>query len=85
MGALVGIVLLWLAKHFNPELEYFSFELLITTIIVTLIGVWSTNELESEWGKDPSKVVVDELIGVWIALLLDSNYLAKPFSGVYSF
>jgi len=25
--------------------------------------------METEWGKDPSKVVVDELIGVWVAVL----------------
>lgn len=68
-GALVGIVLLWIVHRLNPELEYFSIGLLIITIVVTLLGVWSTNNLESEWGKDPSKVVVDELIGVWIALL----------------
>lgn len=68
-GALVGIILLWIYKIFNPELPYFTWELLIASIIFTLLGVWSTNELEKEWGKDPSKVVVDELVGVWITVL----------------
>ena len=35
----------------------------------TAAGIWSADKLESEWGKDPSKVVVDEMVGVWIALL----------------
>lgn len=25
--------------------------------------------MEAEWGHDPSKVVVDEIVGVWIAML----------------
>lgn len=47
--------------------------LLITTVslivLFTLVGIWSTNVLETKWGKDPSRVVVDEMVGVWIALL----------------
>lgn len=69
MGALVGILILIVVKWFSPELSSFTWGLLLATISFTLLGVWSTNELESEWGKDPSKVVVDELIGVWISLL----------------
>lgn len=69
MGALVGILILFAIKWYNPALSSFTWELLLVTIIFTLLGVWSTNALEAEWGKDPSKVVVDELIGVWISLL----------------
>lgn len=35
----------------------------------TVMGVWATNRLEPFWGEDPSRVVVDEMVGVWIALL----------------
>jgi len=42
---------------------------LILIIIFTVLGIWSTNVIEKSWGKDPSKVVVDEMVGVWIALL----------------
>ena len=69
MGALVGVLILFLIKWLQPDLQYFTWGLLLATLIFTVLGVWSTNELESEWGKDPSKVVVDELIGVWIAVL----------------
>ncbi len=82
MGALVGILILFLIKWQQPELEYFTWGLLLATIIFTLLGVWSTNELESEWGKDPSKVVVDELIGVWIAVLwipVETHWLILGF------
>ena len=69
MGALVGVVMLFFIKWFQPEIASFTWGLLLATIVFTLLGVWSTNELEKEWGKDPSKVVVDELIGFWISVL----------------
>ncbi len=38
-------------------------------ILFTIGGIWSSNKLEPFWGEDPSRVVVDEMVGVWIALL----------------
>lgn len=32
-------------------------------------GIWAAERLEECWGKDPSRVVVDEMVGVWITLL----------------
>ena len=39
-------------------------------ILATIIGTWATNKLMPYWGEDPSKVVIDEMIGVWIPLLV---------------
>lgn len=36
---------------------------------VHLICVLKGGRLEASWGEDPSRVVVDEMVGVWIALL----------------
>ena len=30
----------------------------------TLAGIWAANRLEVSWGEDPSRVVVDEMVGV---------------------
>lgn len=38
-------------------------------LLFILAGVWAVNRLESYWGEDPSRVVVDEMVGVWISLL----------------
>lgn len=38
-------------------------------LVFTLAGIWAANRLEASWGEDPSRVVVDEMVGVWIALL----------------
>lgn len=49
------------------------FALLWTTIgliiVVTIIGVWTSNVMERYWGADPRAVVIDEYVGTWIPLL----------------
>lgn len=42
---------------------------LVFTIVVTLLGVWSGNEVEPYWGKDDKKVVIDEVSGMCVSLL----------------
>jgi phosphatidylglycerophosphatase A len=42
--------------------------------VFTALGVRSSNALEPYWGKDPARIVVDEMVGVWIALMaVDGN------------
>ncbi len=40
------------------------------TVVVILLGIWSGNKVEAEWGKDDKKVVIDEVAGMCISLLL---------------
>jgi phosphatidylglycerophosphatase A len=42
---------------------------LFLILFFTITGIHSTNKVEQIWGEDPSKVVIDEMVGVWIALL----------------
>ena len=42
---------------------------IIITLVITLAGVWSSSIVEKIWGKDPSKVVIDEVAGMCIGLL----------------
>lgn len=41
----------------------------ITTAAITAVGVWSSNRVDGIWGKDSSKVVIDEVAGMAITLL----------------
>ena len=65
-GVWFGLSLLFTAHH-----------LLITTVLLivlfTFLGVRSSGIMEIYWGKDPSKVVIDEMVGVWIPLLAVNN------------
>jgi phosphatidylglycerophosphatase A len=42
---------------------------LIITIAITLLGIWSSNVVSEIWGKDPARVVIDEVAGMCISLL----------------
>jgi len=47
------------------------------TLVITVIGVISSNAVEPFWGKDDKKVVIDEVAGMCISLLF------LPASGAY--
>lgn len=67
-GALVAVIIWTVLFYVIP----FNILLVVTSLLIVLFtaaGIWSADKLESEWGKDQSKVVVDEMVGVWIALL----------------
>lgn len=38
-------------------------------LIILIIGTWSSNFVDAYWGKDSSKVVIDEVAGMSIGLL----------------
>lgn len=42
---------------------------LLITVAITMIGVWSSNVVVPIWGKDPARVVIDEVAGMCISLL----------------
>lgn len=39
------------------------------TAAILVLGVWSAGKVEAEWGKDSSKVVIDEVAGMCLTLL----------------
>ncbi len=43
-------------------------------VVFTALGTWATQRLQPYWGEDPSRVVVDEMVGVWTPLLLAENW-----------
>jgi len=67
-GAILATFIWYLLSLYAPILcLYYATISLI--LLFTVLGVLSSNALESSWGKDPSRIVVDEMVGVWIALL----------------
>jgi len=71
VGALLACILLAIYIHLIGINNNTNFQIgfILLIILTTLLGVWATQNLQKEWGEDPSKVVVDEVIGVWINLL----------------
>lgn len=46
-------------------------------IVSTILGTWATAQLQPYWGEDPSRVVIDEMAGVWIPLSLLTPFTAQ--------
>lgn len=67
-GALLA-TLLWYVLSLFLSGAWLLAVTFLCIIIFYVLGVWAANRLSRYWGKDPSRVVIDEMVGVWIALL----------------
>jgi phosphatidylglycerophosphatase A len=65
-AAAVVTCLVWFAAH--PDSNNFI-PALIVTVLITALGIWSGNIVETIWGKDHNRVVIDEVVGMCITLL----------------
>jgi phosphatidylglycerophosphatase A len=65
VGALGGCLLAVLLKQWVP---YPDTWLSILIILFFFTGVYCATKVEAEWGEDPSKVVIDEVVGMWVAM-----------------
>ena len=54
--------------------------MLLLTVVFTILGTWATAQLQPYWGEDPSRVVIDEIVGVWIplSLIIPFDDMVKP-------
>ena len=69
-GALLA-TLIWFGLSYLVSSVCLLWLTVALILVFTLAGIWAANRLEASWGEDPSRVVVDEMVGVWIALLPD--------------
>lgn len=67
MGALLALFIWLLFYCLLPYILCLA-ATIIFTLLLTYFGVRAADAVESIWGKDPSRVVVDEMVGVLIPL-----------------
>ena len=72
-GAILATAM-WLGLSFILSPATLFLTTLALILIFTLLGTWATHQLMPFWGEDPSRVVVDEMIGVWTPLLVAANW-----------
>jgi len=72
-GAILGIILLFL---FNKLLVYYNISQaamyildIVAIVFVMFIGVAAIKKVHTIWEHDASKIVIDEVVGVWITAL----------------
>lgn len=73
-GAVLG-TLAWLGLWSVLEFAVLEVVVAVLVVIFTLLGTWATARLMPYWGDDPSRVVIDEVVGVWVALLMASDWV----------
>lgn len=64
VGSLVGVAL-FAIPLFSDTIPF-----LVVTVLMFFVGVWTSAQLERRHGDDPQIVVVDEIVGMWISLIL---------------
>lgn len=68
MGAILATAM-WIAASCFVTLDLMFFITMWLSVLTTLLSIQPIDRLEKIWGEDPSRVVVDEMVGVWICLL----------------
>jgi len=72
-GALAGCILFYLLNLalIKTGLSFYTIQLILTalTTVVLLVSVKSIKNLGKTWEHDSQKIVIDEVVGVWIAML----------------
>lgn len=72
-GAVLATII-WFGLHAWLSWQQLLVALVLLIVVFTLLGTWATARLMPFWGDDPSRVVVDEMVGVWMPLLLAYNW-----------
>ena len=63
-GSAVALALYWVI----PGMEIW-WVLLSASMLALLAGIPASTAMERQYGEDPSEVVIDEVVGMWISLL----------------
>ena len=69
-GTLAALVccIVWFVVQVNGEGICMLGQIVITLFII-LIGIFTSSKLEAYWGKDSSKIVIDEVAGMCVSVL----------------
>ncbi|MCW3079390.1 phosphatidylglycerophosphatase A [Segetibacter sp.] len=84
-GGTVASVVLCLIWLIIPEKAFtITFQIFLATV-VCVAGVWSGNVVDKVWGKDSSKVVIDEVAGMIVTLIFLPVTLQYVLTGLVLF
>ncbi|MBD1395320.1 phosphatidylglycerophosphatase A family protein [Mucilaginibacter glaciei] len=61
------------------------FYLLLITILITVLGIYVGNVVEADWGKDSSRVVIDEVAGMLVTMLFIPQNIYLLIAGLVLF
>ena len=70
---------------YGLSVDAFAAGTLLATLAIGALGVWSSYVVEPAWGKDSSKVVIDEVTGMMVTLLYVPAGIQYVLSGLLLF
>ena len=65
-GSIGGLAIGFIIKQYTVQPNLY---LVLLIVLFTLTGVYCSNKIIPEWGNDPSRIVIDEIVGMWISML----------------
>ena len=68
IGGLLALAV-WIICLYPQPYDTCTFTNVGLVVFFTITGIPAATVCEKYWGKDPNKVVVDEMVGTWVALL----------------
>jgi phosphatidylglycerophosphatase A len=68
-GGSIAAAVFCVLWYFFPVTGYHGLFTVLIAIAICTFGTWSSNVVDAFWGKDSSKVVIDEVAGMIITLL----------------
>ncbi len=84
-GGTVAAILYCIIWFLLPAGYIDSFWQAAVALLIIFIGTWSAEQVEKDWGKDSSKVVMDEVAGMAITLLYAPHNLLYLCIGLIGF
>ncbi|QKJ30624.1 phosphatidylglycerophosphatase A [Mucilaginibacter mali] len=83
IAAAVTCGLLWL--YWPTAIAQNSWYLLLWTVLITLLGIYVGDKVETFWGKDSYRVVIDEVAGMMVTMLFIPHNLYLLIAGFVLF
>jgi phosphatidylglycerophosphatase A len=81
IAAALYTILWWLIR---PSIDGIPAQVVVF-LLLTAVGVYVSNKLEAEWGKDSSKIVIDEAAGMCCTLLFVPHQWQLALMGLAAF
>ncbi len=84
-GGTIAAMVVCITWLLIPAGAHTDFRQVFFTVLVILAGTWSAHHVDAVWGKDSSKVVIDEVAGMMITLALIPVKLPYIIAGLVLF
>lgn len=69
LGAAAAWAVLFVAPHTGMAPEVLHILWAGAVCVVSALGFWATPFAEERWGHDASRIVIDELAGIWLVVV----------------